>query len=152
MSLPAVRVEAESAETRFSPGLREFESRRQNRPFGHFITEEEIRTGVGSDLRNFVRGRLPGLRIEHMAPNSPEHAAFSSRGPNALTGSWGVCKADVYLDGLRVPGGEVTRVPLSSLAGVEWYSPGTVPVRYRAMNARGESSAACGVLLLWTAW
>lgn len=150
--LPTVTVR-ESA-PRFSPGLKEFEQRRATRPFGHFVGEEELRAQHGSDLRNLAVWRLPGLRIEPLTPGSPEHVAYSKRGPNSIT-SKGRCRADVYLDGLRVPGGEVTRVPLSSLAGVEWYSPGTVPVRYKRMNVaekNEDGSPACGVLLLWSAW
>jgi hypothetical protein len=151
--LPAVRVAAEGASARFSPGLREFEDRRANRPFGHFLDEEEIRANLGSDLRNFVLSRLPGLRIEPAGPNAIEHFAFSSRGPSNIRG--GPCRADVYIDGVRSFNGDVNLFPLSMLAGIEWYSPGTVPVRYRSTSARalrGGPNAACGVLLLWTAW
>lgn len=152
--LRGMEITEEATSEWFSPGLREFERRRRTRPFGHFVTEPEIRSAVGSDLRNFLLPKIPGLRIEPKGPSGNALFAFSTRGANTLRG--GLCQADVYLDGVRVISGEVSIVPLSMLGGVEYYAPGTVPVEYKRLGesgaSRSEPNSACGVLLLWTAW
>ena len=131
----------------FSP-LPEFESRRGKR-VGRFITEREIRAAFGSRFSDLVLAKIPGLRIRDLPGGGA--IAYSTRGPRSIHGDQ--CTVDVYLDGVRVFGGEVDLVPLHLLAGIEYYTPGFVPVQYRRLGAapgEGGGSAACGVLLLWT--
>ncbi len=132
----------------FSP-LPEFESRRGKRG-GWFITEKEIRAAFGSRLAELLMTKIPGVRVGK-APGFPRAVAYSTRGPRSIQGD--LCIVDVYLDGVRVSNADVDIVPLSLLAAIEYYAPGFVPVKYRALGAAPKTeggSAACGVLLLWT--
>jgi hypothetical protein len=132
----------------FSP-LAEFESRRGKR-VGRFITETEIRGAFGSRLSDLVVAKIPGLRIRDLPGGGA--SAYSTRGPRSIRGDR--CMVAVYLDGVKVSSGEVDLVPLHLLGGIEYYTPGFVPVQYRRLGAApGEEggSAACGALLLWTA-
>jgi carboxypeptidase family protein/TonB-dependent receptor-like protein len=131
----------------FSP-LPEFESRRGKRA-GWFITEREIRAAFGSRLSDLVMTRVPGLRFKEGPFGTV--SAYSTRGPRSIHGDF--CTVAVYFDGVRVSTAAVDLAPLSLLAGIEYYTPGFVPVQYRSLGAAaGEDrgSAACGVLLLWT--
>jgi Carboxypeptidase regulatory-like domain len=132
--------------------LPEFESRRGNR-FGWFITEKEIRTRMGSRLSDLVLTKIPGLRIKDLPDGS--WIPYSTRGPRNLYG--GLCMPLIFFDGVQVSGGAFDLAPLSLLAGVEYYSPGFIPVQYKALAAApspnpsvGTPSAECGALLLWT--
>jgi TonB-dependent Receptor Plug Domain len=119
--------------------LPEFESRYGKR-FGWFITEREIRSATGSRLSDLILTKIPGLHVSGVQGGGA--IAYSTRGPRSIRGD--LCTIAVYLDGVRVSSGEVDVVPLSLLAGVEYYSPGFVPVQYRTLGAE------CGVMLLWT--
>jgi hypothetical protein len=67
-------------------------------------------------------------------------------------GTFGTCTAEttcpivVYLDDMRLGQEDVDLdfVRTWELAGVEYYTASSVPVRYRV------SGAACGVMLLWS--
>jgi Carboxypeptidase regulatory-like domain len=131
--------------------LPEFESRRGKR-FGWFITEKEIRARMGSRLSDLVLTKIPGLRIQDNPDGS--WIPYSTRGPRNIHG--GLCTPLMFLDGVQLSGA-TDGLSLSLLAGVEYYSPGFIPVQYKALAAApspnpsvGTPSAECGALLLWT--
>lgn len=150
-SLEAVAIH----ETFMSPGLREFEARRQRHIGGHFVTAEELRAD-GHSLDLVFAKRLPGV---YLARDRFLYAkAYSSRGPNGLDQA---CQVAVHVDGVRLSDGDFAYLPPEWIAGIEYHPPGFVPPQYRVPAAleldhagsrigyRGGSSA-CGVLLLWT--
>jgi hypothetical protein len=84
--------------------------------------------------------KIPGLRIREFPGGGA--IAYSTRGPRSIHGD--LCQVAVYFDGVRVSTGEGDLVPLRLLAGVEYYTPGFVPVQYRRLGSE------CGVMLRWT--
>jgi hypothetical protein len=56
------------------------------------------------------------------------------------------CLVPIYLDNIELGEADANIVRTWDLSGAEYYTPSTVPVRYR------RSGAACGVLLLWSKW
>lgn len=146
--LPPVRA---VVATSYAPWLREFQQRRLQ-GVGRFITEPEIRGAFGSDLGALLMSRVPGVRIQ--AHGAGSRFVYTLRGPGSI--SHGGCQAAVYLDGVRVPDGDAGEVSLNQLGGIEYYTPSTVPARYRepglkiGASAPRGGSATCGVLLLWT--
>ena len=121
--------------------------RRRARGQGRFITREELDKEHGSELGSTIMRRIPGVRV---STRSPVHQTlFSTRGPKNLKG--GRCQVSVFLDGMRVPDGNIAEVPPAFVGAVEFYTPTIVPVQYRsAESVGGAGSPACGVLLMWT--
>ena len=133
------------------PWLREFDERRRYGT-GRYVTLKELRQSHGSDLDAILRRRVPGLRIG--GPDALSQFAHSTRGTQSIQGG---CQVAVYIDGIREPSGNVAAMPLSLLGGIEYYTPGQIPVQYRAPQAINPrtgvpagGSPSCGVLLLWT--
>jgi hypothetical protein len=120
--------------------LSEFDEHRRHNLGGHFITEAAIRKSLGSTIAELVSTTIPGIRVTQPWPGL-EARVFSTRGTTSFTK--GSCPVAVYLDDVRVDNAAI--VPLEHLGGVEYYSAGFVPVRYRTTDDR----AACGVMLLW---
>ena len=56
------------------------------------------------------------------------------------------CLVPIYLDNIELGEADANIVRTWDLSGAEYYTPSTVPARYR------RSGAACGVLLLWSKW
>lgn len=124
----------------------EFDKRRA-RGQGRFITREELDKEHGSEIGSIIMRRFPGVRV---SGNSWIHQTlFSTRGPKNLQGER--CQVAVFLDGTRVPDGNIAEVPPAFIGAVEYYTPSIVPVQYRsAESLGGGASPACGVLLMWT--
>ncbi len=145
--LPSLNV-AESAR---SVPFDEFESRLSRHIGGHFITEQEIRAAHGSNIANLALTKIPGVRMRELQGGST--TVFSLRGPNNFTGP---CQVAVFLDGVRLTDGNAGIVAVEQLRGIEYYSPGFVPVQYRVSESidgggrRGGGAASCGVMLLWS--
>lgn len=118
--------------------LHEFESRRQ-RGIGHYITAAELRASHGRSLADIVTSRFPGVRMTSAG------IPYSTRGPNNFRGS---CPVAVWYNGVRDAAAADLRgsdmIPLGLLGGIEYYTPGYTPVKYR------DGASACGVMLVWS--
>lgn len=122
------------------PWLRDFHQRRETRE-GTFVTAEEIDALHGTDWATLLRAKVPFTVVDPIGLT-----VTSQRGPNGFTGP---CKAVIYVDGIRHPTATLADVFLPLVGGIEYYSPGFVPVQYREMASGTAGSAACGVLLVW---
>lgn len=140
VQLRAIPVEMDTVATTArstSPWLREFESRRLSGP-GRYITASEIHAVHGMELGSILMMRIPGIRPLRTGQ------VMVTRGPNTLDGS--ACLVAVFVDGVRVPMDKASEFPLSLIAGIEYYTPSTVPPQYKSAGR----ATACGTLLLWT--
>lgn len=122
--------------------LHEFEKRRQ-RGMGHYITQTELRAAHGRAFADIVMSKIPGVRI------GPTGIVYSTRGPNSVRS--GLCPVAVWYNGVRGAGatdfrsgGGADLVSIGLLGGIEYYTPGYVPVQYR------DGAASCGVMLIWS--
>ena len=121
--------------------------RRRARGQGRFITREELDKEHGSEIGSIIMRRFPGVRVS--GKSWIHQTLFSTRGPKDATGAR--CQVPVFIDGVRVPTGNIAEVPPSLIGAVEYYTPSIVPVQYRsAESIGGDASPACGVLLMWT--
>ena len=121
-----------------SPWLNEFDERRR-RGTGRYVTGEELRAQHGSDLGSILMSRIPGLR------QNGRGQIISTRGQDNLRGGPS-CVVAVFIDGIRVPTDNPGEMQLALIGGIEYYTPGTVPVQYKT----GGRGGSCGTLLLWT--
>lgn len=140
VQLRAAAVELDTVSTTArstSPWLREFETRRLSGP-GRYITASELRAVHGAELGSILLMKIPGLRQLRTGQ------VVATRGRNTLDGR--SCVVAVFVDGIRVPTDKADEFPLSLIAGIEYYTPSTVPVRYKSAGR----ASACGTLLLWT--
>lgn len=134
-----------------SPFMREFESRRR-KGTGYYITPDQISAAEGSTMANLIMSRIPGVRVDQ-GNASASAVVYSRRGSNSLRGR--PCQVVVYYNGVRTADGDADLASLETIGGIEYYTPGYVPVEYRVagpLNARGfeGGSPACGVMLLWS--
>ena len=118
--------------------LHEFENRRQ-RGIGYYITAAELRAFHGRSLPDILMSRFPGFRM------SSSGAPYSTRGPNNFRGN---CPIAVWYNGMRDAAAADLRgsdmIPLGLLGGIEYYTPGYTPAKYR------DGKSACGVMLVWS--
>ncbi|MDP9178573.1 MAG: Plug domain-containing protein [Gemmatimonadota bacterium] len=118
--------------------LHEFENRRR-RGIGYYITAAELRASHGRSLPDILMSRFPGLRM------SSSGVPMSTRGPNNFRGS---CPVAVWYNGMRDAAAADLRgsdmIPLGLLGGIEYYTPGYTPAKYR------DGKSACGVMLVWS--
>jgi hypothetical protein len=137
-SLPGVTV----IDTATSPWLAEFEQRRRTK-MGRYISDAELRASFGSPLENVLQARIPGIRTVKDLVGPGAHVV-STRGPQAIDPKRNACMVAVFVDGVRSPTGDINEVPMAWIGGVEFHTPGNIPVQYSVGNP------GCGVLLLWT--
>ncbi|MFI5312194.1 MAG: TonB-dependent receptor plug domain-containing protein [Gemmatimonadales bacterium] len=141
--LPTV-VTTDSGPKYRSALLRGFDERRRE-GYGHVVTEAELRKSDDRALADVLVSHMPGISIVRVGS-----ATYLTTHREAR-----VCYPAVFLDGVMMSGlsnlsrRSVSAVDLSQfdvnfLAGVEYYSVGTVPAQYNS------TAAGCGVLLLWT--
>jgi hypothetical protein len=157
--------------------LREFEERRR-RGTGRYVTGAQIDDMYGATLNSILLRHVPGARIAFASDGlEGKDIAISTRGYNGIGGP---CQAVTFLDGVMISDGDISFVDPSQLGGIEWYTPGTIPVQFQVANVSGgmmptgggapaggarasfgnssggtpgrpqAGSAGCGVLLLWT--
>jgi hypothetical protein len=56
-----------------------------------------------------------------------------------------VCRAAIWLDGVKLTDLNVNELDPNMIAAVEWYAgPASVPAKFNV------TSAVCGVLVIWT--
>ncbi len=142
--------------------LREFESRRE-RGLGQFVTAAQIDSMPGASLQAVIEGHIRGATVVGDNVNGMHLMSYRASTEHGLSGAAGPCWPTVYLDGVQLlddtgRGPDLDVVTLSSIGGIEYYSPSEVPVQYKASgtlsSARSSSAAAtspaCGVMLIWT--
>ena len=153
--------------------LREFESRRE-RGFGQFITEKQIDAAPGVSLRTVLESHIRGVSISGEYATGMHITSYRQATEGALTGKAGSpCLPMVFLNGVQLlddtgHGPDISFIDLSSIGGVEYYSPSEIPVQYRTSGTlppppprRGaappgagvttpSTSPSCGAMLIWT--
>jgi hypothetical protein len=130
--------EVEVSETRYRPGsgLAGFEERRAVGN-GIFVTRQEIldrNTARLSDVLRLKRGvNVVGERVRFVS---------SSAGTRAF------CIPEVWIDGVRARGMEVSDIPATTVEAIELYSSfSSVPSAFMQSNATGPR---CGTIVVWT--
>jgi hypothetical protein len=144
-TLPVVTVEDSSV----SPALTEFEARRRNHIGGFFIDRAAIAHWESSRIYELLEAKIPGVR-PRVSPDQ-KVKVFSTRGNGSILRS-ADCQVEVFLDCVRLSDGDANIIPLSQLAGIEYYPPGFVPPQYHTLAAaesKTPGGSQCGVLLLW---
>lgn len=137
-TLLAEVVTRDSSRHYSDPALRAFEVRRKE-GYGHFFSADELRKYENGDMPDLIR-HLPGVRVT-CTNRSPRRCVAS------LTHSSGAtCRGlTVYVDGMRVPDGNLMLLRVADFAGVEEYDGGaTLPPQF---NVTGTG---CGTLLFWS--
>ena len=131
---------------------------------GSFISQERIDSFPGKRLSNFMR-EMSGLTIQQ-GNSSNATWAVGTRGSGSILktpsitqfdrargAKRGMCYSTVYLDGVRVYGGnagealfDIDQIHPQSVAGIEYFaSAAQTPAELNA-----TSSGTCGILLIWT--
>jgi hypothetical protein len=157
--------------------LREFESRRE-RGLGQFLTGAQIDSMPGASLQSVIEGHIRGVTVVGDNVNGMHVMSYRQSTEHALSSVAGACWPTVYLDGVQLIGDtgngpNLDIVALSSIGGIEYYSPSEVPVQYKASGTMqtpqhssprasgrgaagmsssggGSTSPSCGVMLIWT--
>jgi hypothetical protein len=151
--------------------LREFERRRE-RGIGQFITAAQIDSAFGSSLGTVLESHIRGVNVVGDNATGMHLVSYRQSTEHALTSVAGLCLPTVYLDGVQLVddtgrGPNLDLIALSSIGGIEYYSPSEVPVQYKSSGVMasphrtgvgapgsGEGSVAtspsCGVMLIWT--
>ena len=161
ISIAGVNVTGK-AESR-KPKVAEF-NRRRSMGIGSFVSQERIDSFPGKRLSNFMR-ELPGLKIQQ--GNSSSAAwAVGTRGNGSILrmpsvsqmdvrrgARRGLCYSSVYLDGVRVYGGnaeealfDIDQLDPKMIAGIEYFaSAAQTPPELNATSA-----GTCGTVVIWT--
>jgi hypothetical protein len=141
--------------------LREFESRRE-RGFGQFVTEKQIDAAPGASLRTLLESHIRGVTVTGEYATGM-HVTSLRQATEGL--GRGPCQPMVFLNGVQLVddtghGPDISFIDLSSIAGIEYYSPSEIPVQYRTSGtlprpgaAASQASAttpSCGAMLIWT--
>lgn len=146
-----------------NPKIAEFE-RRRAMGIGHFISQARIDSSPGKRLSNFLR-ETPGLSIQQ-GKSSNATWAVGTRGNGSILrqpgfsdydarrgARRGICYSAVYLDGVRVYGGnpgeqlfDIDQLDPGVVSGIEYYaSSAQTPPELNATNA-----GTCGTVVIWT--
>lgn len=148
--LATVTVHAEAPATPTG----EFEARRASATGGRFVTRAELDAAPDASLGGIFLRLIPGLRTEVVAGGLIR--VYTMRGAASLKPSQqGRCEPVVYFDGVLLGDGDVGRLRMDDLGGIEFYPPDAIPPRYRQPGALRDptepvASPECGVLLLWS--
>jgi hypothetical protein len=115
--------------------LVEFHERR-GMGIGRFLDSTEFANARGMRTSDRLK-KLPGLKIGR-GRFLNDAFVLSTRSPD-------VCRAAVWLDGIKLTDFNVNQLDPSVIAAVEWYAgPASVPAKFNV------TSAFCGVLVIWT--
>lgn len=138
-TLAAVNVRARAPSMPIA-NLRDYE-RRKAMGIGRFRDDTVFERQRGQHMVLTLAQLFPGLRA---APDDlpGKYRLISGRGSPRFKDD-GVCKVDVYMDGVRIASDLEILAP-QDISGAELYSMESAPPQYRTQ------SKACHVLLLWT--
>jgi len=157
--LPAV-VTVDTAPVYKSPQLQGFEERRKA-GIGKFIPEHVIRREENRRLGDLINFQIPGIDVKQVRDGTRWVMIATT------TRAGSPCPVDIYVDGVFVSarstsGGQtitgrgrggsnagttandLTDYLPTNFAGIEFYSPGTVPAEFNRMGS------GCGALFLWS--
>ena len=161
VAIAAVNVKGK-ADSR-NPKVAEFE-RRRAMGLGHFVSQERIDSFPSKRLSNFLR-EVPGLSIQQ-GKGSNATWAVGTRGNGSILrqpafsdfdarrgARRGLCYSSVYLDGVRLYGGnpgemlfDIDQLDAKVVAGIEYYaSAAQTPTELNATSA-----GTCGTVVIWT--
>lgn len=136
-------VTEEDADGPRNIAMREFESRRAV-ALGRFVTRAELLRHRGRALDAVLRASVPGLRLLN---EQGQTVAASGRDQSRSS----PCYVNVVVDGMlryglgtRMPRFDLRSLEASMIAGLEYYTPASLPVEF---NLRG--AAPCGTLVIW---
>ena len=116
--------------------LSEFRER-QRIGIGRFLDSAQFANAPGTRTSDRLK-KLPGLQIGRGRFLS-EAYVLSTRSEKR------VCRAAIWLDGVKLTDFSVNQLDPSMIAAVEWYAgPASVPAKYNV------TSSVCGVLVIWT--
>jgi hypothetical protein len=122
--------------------LFEFHERRRM-GIGRFLDSAEFANARGTRTSDRLK-KMPGLMIGR-GRFSNEAYVLSTRSPGKLALGRGVCRAAIWLDGVKLTDLNVNELDPNMIAAVEWYAgPASVPAKFNV------TSAVCGVLVIWT--
>jgi carboxypeptidase-like protein len=122
--------------------LVEFHERR-SLGIGRFLDSAEFANARGTRTSDRLK-KLPGLMIGR-GRFLNEAYVLSTRSPGKLAFRGEVCRAAVWLDGIRLTDFSVNQLDPTMIVAVEWYAgPAGVPAKFNV------TSAVCGVLVIWT--
>jgi hypothetical protein len=140
--LPTVFTTDSSVRTVISPGLRDFETRRQ-RGGGYFVTEAELRKNDTKLMTSIVR-TIAGAKVVCSRSGSACIAATTRAGGKTAFGG-GVCPVEVYVDGILSSDNDLQKMRVDQFAAVEFYAGAAqTPMQY------AKTGSNCGAMLLWT--
>lgn len=159
--------------------LRDFEQRRA-RGVGQFVSGAQIDSVQGSPLKVILEAKIRGVTATsengtglHVMAGRPSANDPLHPGSGGVDPCWPV----IYLDGVQLTddagrGPNIGFINPLSIGGIEFYDPAEAPSEYRASGALrnhqelgtstiggrggslpaagGVSSAACGVMLIWS--
>ena len=138
-ALPAVKVSDNAIPAARYEG---FETRRQRRSGGQFITREEIEKRDPRVTTDLLR-RLQGVRILDSAGTL---VAVSSRGPKLSYALVRNCVLRVGVNGTVNPVLSLNSIVPVDIYGIEVYSGATIPPEFGG----GRRDIYCGVIMIWT--
>jgi hypothetical protein len=122
--------------------LFEFHERRRM-GIGRFLDSAEFANARGTRTSDRLK-KLPGLKIGR-GRFSSEAYVLSTRSPGKVAFGSDVCRAAIWLDGIKLTDFNVNQLDPSMIAAVEWYAgPASVPAKFNV------TSSVCGVLVIWT--
>ena len=122
--------------------LSEFHERRRL-GIGRFLDSAEFANARGMRTSDRLK-KLPGLKIGR-GRFLNEAYVVSTRSPGRLAIRGGICRAAIWLDGVKLTDLNVNELDPNLIAAVEWYAgPSSVPAKFNV------TSASCGVLVIWT--
>ncbi|HEX6941540.1 MAG TPA: carboxypeptidase regulatory-like domain-containing protein [Gemmatimonadaceae bacterium] len=137
-TLPEVSVTASALDRK----LVEFHERRRM-GIGRFLDSAEFANARGTRTSDRLK-KLAGLKIGR-GRFLNEAYVLSTRQPGRLALGGGLCRAAIWLDGVKLTDFNVNELDPSLIAAVEWYAgPASVPAKFNV------TSAVCGVLVIWT--
>ena len=105
--------------------------------WGHFMTPVEIEKRAPAAFTDLFTN-VPGARVDYYGPG--RSAVFFRRVVGSGSGEG--CVPELYLDGLRIRGGDWSFITPSAVDGVEVYMGANIPIEF--------ATNSCGVVLVWT--
>lgn len=106
---------------------------------GTFFTQADIAKANPTRTSDLFR-RIPGFRI------FTDGSIVSTRGIPSISGGFGMCEVDYYIDGLHMMAPDVDVVIPTSISAMEIYrGAASIPPLFRRSN-----NPKCGVVAIWT--
>jgi outer membrane receptor protein involved in Fe transport len=135
-ALPTTQVSAEANRGKMA----EFNERR-SRGVGLFVTRDEIERRRPASMSEMLRN-LPGVTVSQRLAGGAQPVHMDR---SAVSSKSGVCRVQLYVDGLPYPEGNVDDFPPETVEGVEVFRGASeIPAGFRTRDA------GCGLISIWT--